>query len=327
MGKVVDDIWAFLPSDTAYPEGTLAWFIAKRIKEAREPGARRLGETMGYILERLKDDPIGKCQADRLTVADLVNHCRARISGVLPRFAGCTGRLVNRPVSPQTVRQDVTHLRGTLAHFVAMEELEPKALDVFKRAIPKLEKENLIGKGQERTRRPTQEEVDRILAYIDGAHFKIPMRPIVEFQLLTARRISETCRIRWDDLDAEKRTCLVRDLKNPKGKGFHDTFPLLGRAWDIVQAQPRLEGEPRIFPYNAHSISAAYTKIKHALGIKNLRLHDARRECVSKLFEEGYSVPEVAKVSLHRNPTILLKNYTALKPEDLHNGPASRRTN
>jgi len=38
------------------------------------------------------------------------------------------------------------------------------------------------------------------------------------------------------------------------------------------------------------------------------------------MFEQGFNVPEVAKLSLHRNPTLLLKTYTALRAEDLHLG-------
>jgi integrase len=289
-------------------EGTVAWFINRRIEESRKPGARPLGNSHRWILLARAKEPIGQKQIASLRTADLVEHCRMRKAG---------------GVLPQTTKQDIAFLRSMVKYFVILEELPASAMDVFTRANPLLEKEQLIGKGQERTRRPTSEEIDRILAHIDAGTFRIPMRPIVEFQLLTARRISETCRIRWEDLDHEKKTCLVRDLKNPKGKGFSDTFPLLGRAWEIVMAQPKTDA--RIFPYRSASVSAAYTRIKKALGIKGLRLHDSRRDCVSRLFEEGYSVPEVSKVSLHRNPTILLKVYTQIKPEDLHKGPASKR--
>lgn len=290
-------------------EGTVAWFINKRIAESRKPGARPLGNSHRWILLARSEEPIGRLQLATLKTQDLVDHCRMR------KANGCL---------PQTTRQDIAFLRSMVKYFVMLEQLPATALDVFTRAMPLLEKEQLIGKGQERTRRPTPEEIEKILAHIDAGSFRIPMRPIVEFQLLTARRISETCRLRWEDLDYEKKTCLVRDLKNPKGKGFSDTFPLLGRAWDIVMAQPKT-GD-RIFPYRAASISAAYTRIKKDLGIQNLRLHDCRRDCVSRLFEAGYGVPEVAKVSLHRNPSLLLKVYTQIPPESLHQGPASKRT-
>jgi integrase len=99
----------------------------------------------------------------------------------------------------------------------------------------------------------------------------------------------------------------------------------LGRShqYVLVQAQPRKDA--RIFPYNEKSCGAAFRDACRKLGIKDLRLHDQRHEAISRLFEQGYNVPEVAKVSLHRNPALLLKVYTNLRPEDLHKGPAAKR--
>jgi len=92
----------------------------------------------------------------------------------------------------------------------------------YKKAKPQLVKQQLIAKAPSRDRRPTQDELDRLLAYFDeqaieSAHQDSDARDR-GFLLLSARRISETCRIRWDDIDVEKRTCLVRDLKSPSGK-------------------------------------------------------------------------------------------------------------
>jgi integrase len=295
-------------------EETVEQCIERFIKDTEQPGAKRLGGSHKYILRRLQRAPIGQKKLSELRAQDFIDHCRLRIAG---------------GVLPQTVNQDVTYLVGMLKYAVQIWDAPEGCLTAYMKARPLLQKQQLIGKGNPRTRRPTQDEIDRLCAFFDAQakhrHTRIPMRAIVEFSLLTARRISETCRIRWEDLDHDKRICLVRDLKNPKGKGFHDSFPLLGRAWDLVMAQPRKEGEPRIFPYVAKSCGAAYTRAKNKLGIVGLRLHDNRRDTISRLFEEGYSVPEVAKVSLHRNPNLLLKVYTVLKPEDLHKGPASKR--
>jgi integrase len=162
------------------------------------------------------------------------------------------------------------------------------------------------------------------------------MVTVTEFSYHSARRISETCRLRYGDVDTAKKTCWVYDLKNPKGKGENAEFPLLSRAWELVEQRMKfIEAEVsdleerkkvRLFPYHAKTCSQRYTLAKKALGIKGLRLHDNRREAISRLFEQGFGVPEVAKVSLHKNPTLLLGTYTALRPEDLHRGPASKRS-
>lgn len=298
-----------------YAPGSVAETLEQFVRERNQPGARGLGLSHAYTLRMLQRSPIGEKQVGEIRAVDYLNHCKTR------KASG---------TQPQTIAQDMTYLSGALKYaFEIWERPEAEtALDAYRKAKPQLVKEQLIAKSMPRDRRPTQDELDRLLAYFAAPAKKvrgdiIPMVPIVKFSYLTARRISETCRITWADLNLEKRTCVVRDLKNPKGKGFHDEFPLLGESWDIVMAQPR-SGE-RIFPFNPKSCGAKYTLAKNALGITGLHLHDNRRHCVSNLFEQGFSVPEVQKVSLHRNATILLKNYTALKPEDLHRGPASRR--
>jgi integrase len=37
-------------------------------------------------------------------------------------------------------------------------------------------------------------------------------------------------------------------------------------------------------------------------GLVNLRFHDLRHEAISRFFEKGLSVPEVALISGHRDP-------------------------
>lgn len=324
MNKFADEVAAaastgkfadFAPGE--YVDGTLAALIERFIVESRQPGARKLGDSYGYTLRRLQRAPIAAKQHTALKPLDFIDHCKARrASGVLP----------------QTILQDMTALCGVLRHAAEVWEMPDTGLAAYRKAKPLLMRQQLIAKAQSRDRRPSADEIERLLAHFDeqakDPRTKVPMRTIVEFSLVSARRISETCRLRWGDVDAEKRLCLVRDLKNPKGKGFNDSFPLLGRAWDLVMAQPRRDPndpDERIFPYNAKTCIARYVLAKKKLGIKGLRLHDSRREAISRMFEQGYNVPEVAKLSLHRNPSLLLKTYTSLRPEDLHLGPAAKR--
>ena len=298
-----------------YAPGSLADWIERYAADRNQPGGRPIGSSQLCTLRLVQRSPIAAILHTDLKAVHYLNHAKMRRA---------TGTL------PQTIKHDLGAIHVVLKYALEIWEIETAevALAAYRKATPQLVKEQLIGKSQPRDRRPTPDELERLLALFelpankDAANI-IPMVPIVKFSYLSGRRISETCRILWSDLDTEKRLCLVRDLKNARGKGFHESFPLLGEAWDIVQAQPRTDA--RIFPFNPKSCGAKYTKAKNALGIVNLRLHDNRRECFSRMFEDGFSVPEVQKLSLHRNPTILLKNYTALKAEDLHLGPASKR--
>src|SRR5690349_12503659 len=214
-------------------EGTLAWLIECFIRDRNQPGGRVLGLSHQYTLRMLQRSAIGRKMLASLKAVDFLNHCKTR------KAAGTL---------PQTITQDMTYGSGAIKYGVEILEIDGAevAYAAYRKAIPQLKKEQLIAKSQPRDRRPTPDELERLLAHFALPPKKavkgfIPMVPIVKFSYLAGRRISETCRITWDDLDIEKRTCKVRDLKNSKGKGFHDTFPLLGEAWDIVMAQPRTE--------------------------------------------------------------------------------------
>lgn len=298
--------------------GSMAWVIEKFIVEMDLPGGRPLGLSRRYTLKLLQRSLLGAVPYAVLQPLDIINYCKQR------KVAG---------IQPQTINQDSTYLSGVLRHAVEVWGIGEKALAAYKKAKPQLIRQQLISKSVPRTRRPTPQEFSSLLelAAVEDQRpkNKIVMVPIIKFQAVAARRISETLRMTRKDVDTVKRICLVRDLKNPKGKGFHAWFPLLEGAWEIVEQRLReIPDKPdaRLFPYNDKSVQARFIKMKHTLGITGLRLHDLRRESISKLFEQGFSVPQVAKVSLHRNPTQLLGTYTSLPPEDLHRGPAGART-
>lgn len=67
-----------------------------------------------------------------------------------------------------------------------------------------------------------------------------------------------------------------------------------------------------IFPYNADSISTAFTKACAFLEIYDLHFHDLRHDGVSRLFEVGWDIPQVSRVSGHRDWNSL-RRYTHFK--------------
>src|SRR5262249_19196181 len=81
-------------------------------------------------------------------------------------------------------------------------------------------------------------------------------------------------------------------------------------ALNIVMSMPR--SEARIFPYSTDAISTAFTRACKFLGIQDLRFHDLRHEGISRLFEIGKNIPQVAAVSGHRSWSSL-KRYTHIR--------------
>jgi integrase len=266
--------------DTQY---TVAEIINRFLKERDD-----LGASHRYSLQALARAEIGKKLASKLQPQDIIEHCQWRR---------------DNNTAPATVSQDVTFLRGVLVAARDVWNLDVAA-EAVERAKPLLERAQIVAKSKPRTRRPTREELARLVSHFTEAgkdkRTEIPMNEIMEFALWSARRINEICKLRWEDLDEKRRTCIVRGIKQTKyKKGRDHQFPLLGKAWDIVQRQPRT-GD-RIFPYNSKSASAAYTRAKNKLGIQNLRFNDLRMEAARRLFEAGYSFEQVAEVTGHRH--------------------------
>ena len=86
--------------------------------------------------------------------------------------------------------------------------------------------------------------------------------------------------------------------------------PLPPEAVEIIESMPRVA--PEIFPYSTDAISAGFTRACQQLEINDLRFHDLRHEGVSRLFELGKTIPQVAAVSGHRSWSSL-QRYTHLR--------------
>ncbi len=111
-------------------------------------------------------------------------------------------------------------------------------------------------------------------------------------------------------MDLGARQLTIRDTKN----GEDRTIPLTTRAATILQSLPQTD--ERIFPVSPVAVRQAWDRTTKRAGIEGLHFHDLRHEAVSRFFELGLSVPEVALISGHKNPVVLLR-YTHLRAQDL----------
>lgn len=201
--------------------------------------------------------------------------------------------------------------------------------DEIKRAQAILREENSItGKPKARDRRVSDEEITRIKAQMGSAVFsELPLDDIIDFAILTGMRRAEILNMTWDDLNTVKGGAMlwVRNRKAPRGKmGNNQNIPLLGGADKIIKRQARKAGSPFVFPFSLHAVSRQFHACCVGAGIKDMHFHDLRHEAISRLFEEGYSIPEVCNVSGHKSWQCL-KIYTNLNGADMHKGPISRR--
>lgn len=89
-------------------------------------------------------------------------------------------------------------------------------------------------------------------------------------------------------------------MKYPGQKKGNNVWCVLPpEAEAVIASMPRTS--PEIFPVSADAISAAFTRACKLLGIEDLHFHDLRHEGASRLFEMGWTIPQVATVTGHRS--------------------------
>jgi integrase len=221
-----------------------------------------------------------------------------------------------------TLSIDFTFIKTILVHAAAVHGVEVVTEEVFL-ARTALKLLGLIGKGKERDRRPTRDELDRLLKYLDrNNRLTMPVGRMVQFAISTAMRQEEICSITWKDVDVRRRIVIVRDRKDPRQKvGNDQKVPLIDAtgidAWQILQQQKFASPHTgRVFPYNGRSVGTAFRRACRDLEIEDLHFHDLRHEATSRLFEAGFAIHEVALVTGHKDWK-MLKRYANLRPEDL----------
>lgn len=217
---------------------------------------------------------------------------------------------------PATVGMDVSKFGTVLRHMASFMDFD--MVDVVAKARPILHHLHLIGSAKARDRRPLLEELAKIREWcVENPQFTLPLMDIIEINGQSAFRRSEVFGLRWADIDTVRRTALVRDRKDPRKKKGNDVWvPLIGTSLDVILRQPRISGEPRVFPYSPQTASKYFKAACDAKGIVDLKLHDLRHEATSALFEAGWEIPEVAGVTGHKDWRNL-KRYTNLRPESL----------
>ncbi|MER9874597.1 site-specific integrase [Mesorhizobium sp. M0195] len=252
---------------------------------------------------------LGKCNIAALDRERLIRFGRDR---------------ADQGAGPMTLGIDIGFIKLILAHAAAVHGLPVKVepVDLARIALKRL---GLVGKGHQRDRRPTQDELDRLIGHFDANARQIaPLSQIIRFAVATAMRQEEICKVRWSDLESRTRMLLIRDRKDPRNKnGNNQRIPLFAAtgydAWAIVEEQlaKRSNEDDRIFPFNHRSVGTAFRRGCADLDIHDLHFHDLRHEGTSRLFEAGFTIEQVALVTGHKDWK-MLKRYTHLKPEALH---------
>jgi integrase len=307
-----------------------AW-VARRETELREPGAlerlqqedpplsvvidryvaeskKEIGRTKAQVLNTIKGHDIAAMKCSEIGSDDIVAFARAL------------------PVAPQTTQNYLSHLAAV---FAVAEPAWKYPLDrqAMRDAFVVAKRLGLTAKGKNRERRPTLDELYRLMDHFGTVQTRrpgsVPMQRIIPFAIFSTRRQEEITCIRWPDFEPahgdQPARVMVRDMKHPGDKAGNDIrCELPPEAAAYIEATPKTN--ERIFPFTTDAISAAFTRACNVLGINTpemddddrLHFHDLRHEGISRLFEMGKTIPQAASVSGHRSWTSL-KRYSHLR--------------
>jgi integrase len=202
---------------------TLTQVIDRYIAESK----KQIGRTKTQVLRTIKSYDIADMRCSKITSADLISFAQAL------------------PVSPQTPQNYLSHLAAIFAiakpawGYPLDQQASKDAFVVAKRL-------GVTAKGGSRDRRPTLEELDRLLEHFGVVKARrpdtIPMQRITCFAIFSTRRQEEITTIRWNDY--EKNRVLVRDMKHPGDKvGNNMWCDLTPEASAIVESMPRTASE------------------------------------------------------------------------------------
>lgn len=235
-------------------------------------------------------------EIERVVLTAFLRHpiCRKPLSQVTTEdFASYRDERL-QTIKPSTLRRQFSPLQNM--YEIARIEWN---LPIRENPVSKL---RVASSDQRRERRLNDGELENLTAA--AQRFRNPLiLPIVLFAIETGMRRSEILRLTWNDVLPGKRSAVLQQTKN----GHSRIIPLSTRALSILRTVQ--ETDQRIFPISANAFRLAWERLRARAGLFDLRFHDLRHEAISRFFERGLSVPEVALISGHRDPRMLFR-YT-----------------
>ena len=258
---------------------------------------RRL--TLGELVERYRDTvSVGKRGHDveRVVLNAFLRHsiCRKPLSNVTSEdFAAYRDERLNK-VSTSTLRREFSSIHHLFE--VARDEwclpLQSNPLDRV-RVGP-------APNGRERRLKPG--ELEKLVEAGQSCRNRWVL-PVILFAVETAMRRSEVLAVRWEHVRDEEQSLLIPQTKN----GYSRIIPLSPGALELLSGLPVIED--RVFPITAIALRLAWDRIKRRACVADLHFHDLRHEAISRFFERGLTLPEVALISGHRDARMLFR-YT-----------------
>jgi integrase len=149
-----------------------------------------------------------------------------------------------------------------------------------------------------RTRILSEAEEDALLDACDENRAKL--KAIIVCALDTGMRRGEILSLRWADVDLKNRRINIQAMntKTLRSRSIAITFRLL----EELLILPNRDSSTRVFGIT-DTVKRSWATAKRIAGISDLRFHDLRHTCATRLVQGGLPIAEIARVLGHSNIT------------------------
>lgn len=300
--------------------------------------------TLADLIKRYRDEVLPNKKGgdfETIMLNAFLRHriCRKTLDCLSPAdFAAWRDEKVSKsktdnPISPKSAKRILSPVQRLLQ--LAIDEWR---IPLRENPLARL---NLKVKDNRRERRLREGELERIVTAAEKCRNPYIL-PLALFALETAMRRGEILTMRWGDVDVKRLSVAIPESKN----GYSRTIPLTERARAILETvqsvemgsiqgvtegqetkkrisngislyeccsmylekpQIALDFKARVFPISSISVRMAWDRLMVRAGIDDLHFHDLRHEAISRFFELGLTVPEVASISGHRDMRMLFR--------------------
>jgi integrase len=236
---------------------------------------KRGRESEGYQLKRLIRDPLSQLTLNRVTPATVAAYRDKRA----------------KLVSGSSVQREIAILRHCLE--VARTDWGiPLQFNPAKGL-------RLPAANPARIRRISAGEEAALIDH--ASHRSWYLAPIIRLAIATGMRRGELLSLTWNDVDFERKTATLRLTKNGRSR----LVPLSPDALDVLRRLPC--SQEKIFPVSPNALRLSWERLRKATAMEDVHFHDLRHEAISRFFELGMTIPEVAQISGHRDAKMLLR--------------------
>jgi len=278
-----------------------AWARYMEVKADRrdlppDPNALR-GVTLGELVARYRDTVSPRkrtAKAERLVLNAFLLHpiCRRRLSEITAAdFAAYSDERL-KEIKASSLKRSLVPIHNLYELAKSEWGLPIRDNPVANLKLPPTD--------VRRERRLKTDEWERLVEA--ARHCRNPLLlSVIKFGVLTGLRRGELLAARWDEVDWRQRILVVPLTKN----GHPRTLPLTTECLNLLQILPKTA--ERIFPISGNAVRLGWTRVCKRAGIVDLHFHDLRHEAISRFFEKGLTVPEVALLSGHKDLRMLLR--------------------